>query len=101
MSDELFNIPGEPGPNYPASPLTPQVDKAGKEFIAVNGRIVKNGPFGIRVYMRQTPTGKWNQLLFRQNWWGQLAVINGILYLYYTRPDWKVGRLTVPNWIKP
>jgi hypothetical protein len=101
MSDELFNIPGFPGANYPSSPLTPQVDKIGKEFLAVNGRIVQNGPFGIRVYMRINTKSAWNELLFRQNWWGQLAVINGILYLYYTRPDWKVGRLTVPNWIKP
>jgi hypothetical protein len=101
MADELFNIPGTPGPNYPASPLTPQIDKAGKEFITVNGRIIANGPFGIRVYMRRTQTtNSWIQVLFREGNWGQLAVINGICYLYYTRPDWKVGRVIVPQWTK-
>ena len=100
MTEEIFNIPGSPGPNYPSSPLTPQKDKTGKEFLAVNGRLVPNGPFGIRVYMRVNVNKPWQQILFRQSYWGQLAVTDGILYLYFTRPDWKVGRLPVPGWTK-
>lgn len=95
----MLNLPGIPGANYPASPLTPVVDAKGKEFINPNGRLVPNGPFGVRVYMRATPTSQWQMLYFREGNWGQLYVINGQLRLYFTTSQWQVGYAVIPQYV--
>lgn len=91
--DEFLNVPAG---TYDASLTSYQFDASGKEYVTSMSRLVPNGPFGVRLWMRIRKGAPWNQIIFKQGCHGILWVINNRLYFVWNQSG---GRGAVVNQI--
>jgi len=80
--DEYLNIPGG---TYDATLTSYEIDAVGKEYATSMSRLVPNGPFGIRVWMRTSRSAPWVQIMFKQACHGVLWLIRGRLYFVWNQ----------------
>lgn len=93
----IINV--NPGQSYPAGGLSFTIDKTGTLYHIHTGRLVANGPWGIRLY-RTIPNGNPELLWFGKDCNGSLTVINKKLYLGFN-DNWKQKYFEVPGYIDP
>lgn len=97
--DVPLNVPGG---TYDATLTADIVDGEGKQYVTSMSRLVPNGPFGIRVWMRRNRRSPWVQIFFREGCHGMLWIIEGKLYIVWNQ---KGGRGPVEtqilNYVRP
>lgn len=76
-----------PAGTYTATLTGDVVDAVGKQYITSMSRLVPNGPFGIRVWMRLNRRAPWQQIFFKHGCHGMLYVIQEKLYIVWNRAD--------------
>lgn len=96
MTEEI-RIP-EIAPSYPAGSCKFTVDKTGTLFFFHVGRLIKDGPWGYRLY--RVPSGGNPELV----WFGQdcnadISIFNNQLWVGYCNNGWKQKTVRIPGYI--
>jgi len=96
MTEEI-RIP-EIAPSYPAGSCKFTVDKTGTLFFFHVGRLIKDGPWGYRLY--RVPSGGNPELV----WFGQdcnadISIFNNQLWVGYCNNGWKQRTVRIPGYI--
>lgn len=89
--DEPLNLPGG---TYDATLTSYERDAMGKEYATNMCRLVPNGPFGIRLWMRTGKKAPWQLLVFKQGCHGVLWVVQGKLYFVWNQSGGRGAVLT-------
>jgi len=85
-------------PNYPSASWEYIVDKTGAIFQTITGRLIANGPWGVRVY-RTAPSEKPQLVYFLQDGNGDLAVVNRRLVLLATDKNWQQWVIPIDGYV--
>lgn len=87
-------------PNYPSASWEYIIDKTGAVYQTITGRLVANGPWGVRVY-RTAPGEKPQCLYFLQDGHGDLVVSQKRLLLLATDSKWQQWIIPIEGYVSP
>jgi hypothetical protein len=85
-------------PNYPSASWEYIIDKTGAVFQTITGRLVANGPWGVRVY-RTSPNEKPQLVYFLEDGHGDLAVVQRRLVLLATDKNWQQWVIPIDGYV--